>query len=237
MTEKHTLDINEETIKQQLDEVFTEEVIEFTKPIMQNFTKLMAYYRCAIMEVETKFNVLNEEYSLRLDRNPINSIKSRLKSVPSMREKLKKFGCALNAQSVEENLNDVAGVRVVCSFTEDVYTLANALLKQDDITLITIKDYIKNPKPNGYRSLHLIVGVPIFLAHEKRYMRVEIQLRTIAMDVWASLEHQLRYKKDYNFDEHMSGELLKCAELSAELDMRMDALRAELQDDMGEIEG
>lgn len=237
MTEKHTFDINEETIKQQLDEVFTEEVIEWTKPIMQNFTKLMAYYRCAIMEIETKFNVLNEEYSLRLDRNPINSIKSRLKSVPSMREKLKKFGSTLNAESVEEHLNDVAGVRVVCSFTEDVYTLANALLKQDDITLIRIKDYIKNPKPNGYRSLHLIVSVPIFLAHEKRFMKVEIQLRTIAMDVWASLEHQLRYKKDYDFDEHMSSELLKCAELSAELDIRMDSLRAELQDEMEEIEG
>lgn len=236
MTEKHTFDINEETIKQQLDEVFTEEVIEWTKPIMQNFTKLMAYYRCAIMEIETKFNVLNEEFSLRLDRNPINSIKSRLKSVPSMREKLKKMGCSLNAESVEENLNDVAGVRVVCSFTEDVYTLANALLKQDDITLIRIKDYIKNPKPNGYRSLHLIVSVPIFLAHEKRFMKVEIQLRTIAMDVWASLEHQLRYKKDYDFDEHMSSELLKCAELSAELDIRMDSLRAELQDEMEEIE-
>ncbi len=236
MTEKHTFDINEETIKQQLDEVFTEEVIEWTKPLMQNFTKLMAYYRCAIMEIETKFNVLNEEYSLRLDRNPINSIKSRLKSVPSMREKLKKFGSTLNAESVEEHLNDVAGVRVVCSFTEDVYTLANALLKQDDITLIRIKDYIKNPKPNGYRSLHLIVSVPIFLAHEKRFMKVEIQLRTIAMDVWASLEHQLRYKKDYDFDEHMSSELLKCAELSAELDIRMDSLRAELQDDMEEIE-
>lgn len=236
MTEKHTFDINEETLKQQLDEVFTEDVIEWTKPIMQNFTKLMAYYRCAIMEVETKFNVLNEEFSLRLDRNPINSIKSRLKSVPSMREKLKKMGCSLNAESVEENLNDVAGIRVVCSFTEDVYTLANALLKQDDITLIRTKDYIKNPKPNGYRSLHLIVCVPIFLAHEKRFMKVEIQLRTIAMDVWASLEHQLRYKKDYDFDEHMSGELLRCAELSSELDMRMDSLRAELQDEMEEAE-
>ncbi len=234
MTEKHTLEINEETIKQQLDEVFTEEVIEWTKPIMQNFSKLMAYYRCAMMEVETKFNVLNEEFSLRLDRNPINSIKSRLKSVPSMRAKLEKFGCSLNAEAVEANLNDVAGVRVVCSFTEDVYTLANALLKQDDIKLITKKDYIKSPKPNGYRSLHLIVSVPIFLAHEKRLMKVEIQLRTIAMDVWASLEHQLRYKKDYHFDEHMSNELLRCAELSSELDMRMDALRASLQDDMNE---
>ena len=128
-------------------------------------------------------------------------------------------------ENIEKELNDIAGVRVICSFTEDVYTLRDALLNQDDIELICEKDYIKNPKPNGYRSLHLIVGVPIFLAHEKRSMRVEIQLRTISMDSWASLEHQLRYKKDFEFTEHMANELQRCAEISAELDMRMDALR------------
>ena len=131
----------------------------------------------------------------------------------------------LSANSVEENLNDIAGIRVICSFQEDVYTLADALLKQDDITLVKKKDYIANPKPNGYRSLHLIVAIPIFLAHEKRIMKVEIQLRTIAMDFWASLEHQLRYKKDVVFDEEMAEELQQCAVLSADLDARMDALR------------
>ncbi|MBE6740652.1 MAG: GTP pyrophosphokinase family protein [Ruminococcaceae bacterium] len=185
----------------------------------------MAYYRCAMMEIETKFNVLNEEFSLALDRNPINSIKTRLKSFESIKEKLQRKGLPLKVESIEENLNDVAGVRVVCSFTEDVYTLAEALLKQDDIVLIEKKDYIANPKENGYRSLHLIVSVPIFLAKEKRYMRVEIQLRTIAMDVWASLEHQLRYKKENEFTTQMAMELKKCAQLSAELDSRMDALR------------
>ncbi len=220
---------DETEIQKQLEEVITDDVIEWSKPLMQKFATLMAYYRCAMMEIETKFNVLNVEYSLRLDRNPINSIKSRLKSIPSMREKLKKYGLPMSVDAIWENLHDVAGVRVICSFPQDVYTLADALLKQDDITLVEMKDYIKNPKPNGYRSLHLIVTVPIFLAHEKRLMEVEIQLRTIAMDSWASLEHQLKYKKEYAFDENMINELLYCANLSAELDERMDKLRALVQ--------
>ncbi|MBR5286778.1 MAG: GTP pyrophosphokinase family protein [Clostridia bacterium] len=223
--------MNAEEIKKQLDNVFSDEVIEWGKPIMQNFSKLMAYYRCALMEIETKFNVLNEEFSLRYDRNPINSIKTRLKSFQSMRDKLQRKGIDFAVNSIEECLNDVAGVRVICSFTDDVFMLAEALLNQDDITLVEAKDYINNPKPNGYRSLHLIVTVPIFLAHEKRLMKVEIQLRTIAMDSWASLEHQLRYKKDYAFDERMANELLRCAELSSELDARMDALRELIQTD------
>ena len=223
--------MNAEEIKKQLDNVFSDEVIEWGKPIMQGFSKLMAYYRCALMEIETKFNVLNEEFSLRYDRNPINSIKARLKSFQSMRDKLQRKGLKLTVENIEEHLNDVAGVRVICAFPDDVFMLAEALLNQDDITLVESKDYINNPKPNGYRSLHLIVTVPIFLAHEKRLMKVEIQLRTIAMDSWASLEHQLRYKKDYAFDERMANELLRCAELSSELDARMDALRELVQTD------
>ena len=203
-----------------------EQFVEKSKVFFDNYSKLMAYYRCAIMEIETKFNVLNEEFSLRYDRNPINSIKSRLKSPMSIKDKLEKKQLPFSTEAIEKNLYDIAGVRVVCSFPEDVYMLADALLKQDDITLIKKKDYIKNPKPNGYRSLHLIVSVPIFLAKEKRPMMVEIQLRTIAMDFWASLEHQLRYKKDFEFTENMANELLNCANLSAELDMKMDKLRA-----------
>lgn len=194
-------------------------------PQLQNFRTLMAYYRCALMEIETKFNVLNEEFSLQYDRNPINSMKSRLKDVMSIKDKLERKNLPMSVQAIEQELNDIAGVRVICSFPDDVYLLAEALLKQDDITLIQKKDYIKHPKSNGYRSLHLIVSVPIFLAHEKRVMKVEIQLRTIAMDFWASLEHQLRYKKDGSFTEHINKELLYCANLSAELDARMDALR------------
>ncbi len=200
-------------------------LFENALPKFEEYNKLMAYYRCAIMEIETKFNVLNEEFSLRYDRNPINGLKSRLKKFTSIAEKLERKGLPMSVESIEENLNDIAGIRVVCAFPDDVYMLANAFLAQDDITLIKKKDYIANPKPNGYRSLHLIISVPIFLAHEKRVMKAEIQLRTIAMDSWASLEHQLRYKKDFEFTEHMANELQICAHLSAELDARMDALR------------
>ena len=198
---------------------------------MQGFQTLMTYYKCAIMEIETKLNVLDAEYSLKHDRNPINSIKSRLKSPNSILEKLERKGLELDVPTIEENLFDVAGIRVICSFPEDVYTIANALTNQDDITVVEVKDYIANPKPNGYRSLHLIVSIPIFLSQEKRNMNVEIQLRTIAMDVWATLEHQLRYKKETAFDDEMAGELQKCAEISAELDYRMDDLRKKVLDE------
>ncbi|MBQ8859080.1 MAG: GTP pyrophosphokinase family protein [Clostridia bacterium] len=186
---------------------------------------LMSLYKCAMLEIETKFKVLNEEYSLAYDRNPISSIKTRLKTFPSIREKMERRGLPATVESLEKNIHDVAGVRVICSFPEDVYMLADALLRQDDITLIEKKDYIKSPKENGYRSLHMIVAIPIFLAREKRMMKVEIQLRTIAMDFWASLEHQLRYKKDITFTEEMAKELKDCAEESAALDLRMDELR------------
>ena len=208
--------------------VFDKDMINWSKSVAQKYNRLMAYYRCAIMEIETKFNVLNEEFSLRYDRNPINGIKSRLKRIDSIQEKLKRKQLPFNLHTIEEHIHDVAGVRVVCAFVDDVYLLADALLKQDDVTLVEKKDYIANPKPNGYRSLHLIVTVPIFLEHEKRIMQVEIQLRTIAMDFWASLEHQLRYKKDFVFTEEMAKELRECAEMSAQVDMRMDALRERL---------
>ena len=203
---------------------------ELVRERFEAFTKLMAYYRCAMMEIETKLNVLNQEFSLRYDRNPISSIKSRMKSPASIREKLTRRGYDVTIENIEACLNDVAGVRVICAFPEDVRTIAKALLKQDDVELIEQKDYILNPKENGYRSLHLIVTVPIYLAHEKRKMRVEIQLRTIAMDFWASLEHQLRYKKNVEFTDEMAKELKFCAELSAELDRRMDHLRESVQE-------
>ena len=131
---------------------------------------------------------------------------------------------------IEQNLNDIAGVRVICSFPEDVYMLAEALLKQDDIRLLERKDYIASPKANGYRSLHLIVEVPIFLAQEKRLMKVEVQLRTIAMDFWASLEHQLKYKKELENTDELTRELLECAEVSAALDAKMEEIRKRIMD-------
>ena len=190
-----------------------------------DFATLMTYYRCAMMEIETKLNVLNEEFLLAFDRNPINSIKTRLKNIESIVDKLERKNLPMTLSAIEENLNDIAGLRVVCSFPEDVYMLADALTKQDDVQLIEKKDYIKNPKENGYRSLHLIVSIPIFLAREKRIMKVEIQLRTIAMDCWATLEHQLKYKKGRNFSKEMENDLIECAKLSSELDEKMDNLR------------
>ena len=160
------------------------------------FRELMAYYKCAIMEIETKFRVLNEQFSLEYDRNPIETIKSRLKNPESIFKKLRSNGKEISIASIEENLADVAGVRIICSFPKDIYMLAECLLKQDDIVLIKRKDYTRNPKPNGYRSLHVIVEVPIFLKDIKKPMKVEIQFRTIAMDFWASVEHKLKYKKD-----------------------------------------
>ena len=165
---------------------------EQIKPVRE----LMAYYQCAMMEVETKFKVLSQELSLEYDRNPIETIKTRLKSMDSITDKLLDRGFSLTLENIEQQLNDVAGVRVICGLPSDIYELADAFLRQDDVRLIMKKDYIANPKENGYRSLHLIVEIPIFLHDEKKMMKVEVQLRTISMDWWASLEHKIRYKKE-----------------------------------------
>lgn len=188
------------------------------------YKELMAYYRCAMMEVETKFNVLNEELSLLYDRNPIETIKARLKSPESIVDKAVRKNIPLTVDSIEKNLHDIAGLRIICSFPSDIYMLADALLRQDDVTLIERKDYIQNPKPNGYRSLHLIIETPIFLHNQTRMMKVEVQFRTIAMDWWASLEHKIRYKKDLKDDEAVARELFSCAEMGAELDQRMERI-------------
>ncbi len=195
----------------------------------QNFSLLMAYYRCAIMEVETKIRVLNETLSQQYDRNPIETIKTRLKSPSSIADKLRRKGLAQTVKNVEDYLNDVAGVRVICSFPDDVYLIARYLLQQDDVTLLSSKDYISHPKRNGYRSLHLIIETPIFLADEKKMMRVEVQLRTIAMDFWASLEHKLRYKKNLDCAGEIACELKECAEESALLDAKMQRIRARIE--------
>lgn len=213
------------------EDINTNDIIKISVEETRDFKKLMTYYKCALMEIETKFNVLNQQFSLQHDRNPINSIKCRLKNPISIQNKIKRKKFPNTLESIEKNINDVAGVRVVCSFIDDVYRLADDFLTQDDINLIEMKDYIKNPKDNGYRSLHLIVSVPIFLSEEKKIMKVEIQLRTIAMDFWASLEHQLRYKKKYEFSDYMEKELMECANISADLDKRMDSIREIIRSD------
>ena len=193
------------------------EALKRAKP----FVELMMYNRCAIREIETKLRVLDEEFSVRADRNPIQTIKSRIKKPVSIIEKLQSRGYEVTVENMREKLTDIAGVRVICSFVEDIYKLAELLTSQDDIRIVEVKDYIKNPKPNGYRSLHLILEVPIFLSQEKRHMVVEVQFRTIAMDFWASLEHQLKYKKKIENPERIATELKKCADVITEVDMRM----------------
>lgn len=198
--------------------------LEEIKEKSQAFISQMSFYRCAMMEIETKFNVLNEEFSFQNERNPISNIKCRLKSPVSIRNKLNKLNKPYTIEATRQSLHDIAGIRVCCPFIDDVYLIADALLRQNDITLIAKKDYIAEPKPNGYRSLHLIVSVPIFFANDTHDVEVEIQLRTIAMDSWATLEHQLRYKKNVVFTDEMAEELFVCSELSAELDRKMENL-------------
>ncbi|MCR4772577.1 MAG: GTP pyrophosphokinase family protein [Oscillospiraceae bacterium] len=203
------------------------EAAEWLKEYAEPYRELMTRYRCAMMEVETKFRVLNEELSLGDDRNPIETVKVRLKKPESIMKKLLRNGFPMTVESIEQNINDIAGVRVICSFSSDIYMLADSLLKQDDVLLLQKKDYIAEPKSNGYRSLHLIIATPIFLHNSKRLMKVEVQLRTLAMDMWASLEHKLRYKKNAE-SAAMAEELLACAEISAEIDRRMEKIRSDV---------
>ena len=217
-------DLSYSALEQALSRVRTDAqkwLEDYTRPYM----KLMAYYECAIMEVETKFKVLNKDFAILADKNPIENIESRLKSPKSIMEKMERNHWPLTVESIEENLNDIAGIRVVCSYVSDIYMLADALLKQDDVTLIQKKDYIASPKENGYQSLHLIISTPIFLQNEKRMMKVEVQLRTLAMDTWASLEHKIRYKKNNSaITEEEVRELKECADVCADLDLRMQKL-------------
>ena len=193
-----------------------------------NFQEFMMMYNCAIREVRTKFEVLNDDFSVTYKRNPIEMIKSRIKKPMSILGKLKRKNYPLTMESILTNLNDVAGVRVICSFIDDIYDVANMFASQDDIKVIEIKDYIKSPKPNGYRSYHMIVEVPVFFASRKQNMRVEVQLRTIAMDFWASLEHKMKYKKDVKDTKELERELRECAEIIAKTDEKMQSINKKL---------
>lgn len=194
---------------------------------LDEFRSLMTCYQSVIREVRTKLDILNDEMALKEDRNPIQFITSRIKKPISIGTKLAKKEKPISVASIRETLNDVAGIRVICSYTDDIYWLAEMLTKQDDIYLIETKDYIKNPKENGYRSLHLILEVPIFLSDRKEAYRIEVQIRTIAMDYWASLEHSLRYKKEMG-DAGLGLELEVCAREIAAIEDRMLAIREKI---------
>lgn len=198
--------------------------------VLQEFIELEHLYESAAELVKTQLNIYDSEFGVKFQRNPIHSIESRIKSPQSMMGKLQKKGLALSAKSAQENLMDIAGIRVVCYYIDDIYAIAELLGMQREYKIVKIKDYIKNPKPSGYRSLHVILMVPVYLSTKKKEVPVEIQIRTIAMDFWASLEHQLHYKTNSVVSETLKKELQDCAEIIADTDLRMQDIYQQIYD-------
>lgn len=190
----------------------------------EQFFNMQIRYKSAIREMLTKLEILDEEFQLRHQRNPIHHTQSRMKSIQSILQKLERKGLEPTLENATKRLADIAGVRVICSYLEDIYTVADLLREQDDLTILNERDYIKHPKENGYRSLHLIINVPVFLSEGKYYVPVEVQIRTIAMDFWASLEHHIRYKKNNVITGEVAQELAQAAEDIARLDRKMQAI-------------
>ena len=200
------------------------EIPETFRETARQFQEAMMQYSCAIREFKTKLEVLNDEFQVQRSHNPISYIKYRVKKPASILEKLKRRGYPVTLQSVEDNLHDVAGIRVICSYVQDIYMVADMLTSQNDITLMEVKDYIANPKPNGYRSLHLVVQIPVFFSDGCKPLKVEVQIRTIAMDFWASLEHQLKYKTEGDVPDEIAAELKDCSDVIANTDQRMQKI-------------
>ena len=205
------------------EEIYLPSAVDF-QDVSEKYQQIMFFYESGINQVIAKLQILVNEFKFCNDRNPIDNISSRVKSLESITNKMKRKGLPLTMNYMVKELHDIAGVRVVCPFISDVYYVANILVNQHDVEVIEIKDYIKNPKPNGYRSLHLIIMVDVYFSDHKSQGPVEIQLRTIAMNFWASTEHQLRYKKDRKFTPAMQEELLDCSRLMAEADAKMQKL-------------
>ena len=208
-------------------DVVPEHKEEQIQDVFYSFLELEHLYDSAIELVKTQLNIFDNEFSMRFQRNPIHNIESRIKTPQSIVGKLQRKGMPVTPESARNNLTDIAGVRVICCYIDDIYAIADLLTDHSAFQLRKIKDYIKNPKPGGYRSLHLIVQVPIFLQDTKKLVYVEVQFRTIAMDFWASLEHKMRYKKNIpeNHVKYLQDELYDCARQSAELDNRMQNIR------------
>ena len=194
------------------------------------FQEIMMMYNCAVREMRTKLEVLNDDFSVRYKRNPIEIIKARIKKPMSLFRKIQLRGFEMNENTLLNEIHDIAGVRVICSFIDDIYEVARLLTSQDDVTLVETKDYIKNPKPNGYRSLHLILQIPVFFADHKQKMTVEVQIRTLAMDFWASLDHELHYKQENDYEElfEVEEELRQCADVISQTDLKMQAIRQKI---------
>ena len=196
---------------------------------LDQWTTLMMLYNSALKEVQTRVNILSDEFQHINHYNPIEHVKARIKTPESIVKKLKRLGFEATIDNMYRELHDIAGIRIVCSFTSDIYYLADAISRQNDVEVLMVKDYIANPKPNGYRSYHMVISVPIYLSSGQVEMKVEIQIRTIAMDFWASLEHKIQYKFEGAAPEHMRESLKECADMAAVLDERMLALNESLQ--------
>lgn len=188
------------------------------------FMELEHLYESAAETVKTQLNIYDSEFGMKFQRNPIHGIESRIKSPQSIIDKLQRKGCPLSAKSAQQNLMDIAGIRVVCYYVEDIYAIAEMLALREDIQIVKVKDYIRHPKPSGYRSFHMIIMVPVYLATSRREVPVEIQIRTIAMDFWAALEHQLRYKTKSAVPEALKLELKELADTISETDLRMQEI-------------
>ena len=189
------------------------------------YQSVMMRYHCAILEMRTKLEVLSRDMSVRYRRNPIEFIESRLKRPSSIARKLQKSGLEVTVENMTEHLSDIAGIRVLCAYIDDIYEIARMLAHQKDVDIITVKDYIKNPKENGYRSYHMIVEIPVYFSDEVRPVRCEIQIRTIAMDFWATLDHDMQYKKEVEDAEEIMRELKACADVIHSTDEKMMRLR------------
>lgn len=198
------------------------------REMAEGYVAMKCRYQSALREVRTKLEILDDEFQMRHSRNPIHHMESRIKSPQSIAQKLRRKGLPVTPEAAMDNLNDIAGIRVVCAYLNDTYTIAGLLTEQDDIELVQTRDYIASPKPNGYRSLHLIVRVPVFLSEGKLLLPVEVQIRTIAMDFWASLEHQLRYKEAAHVPEELNHQLLSAANRIAELDGDMQHIHDQM---------
>lgn len=219
-----------------MNEITVLDMFGVLKSTSDEWEKMRLIYDAALREVNTKLETLNNEFKLRHQYNPIEHITSRIKSPESIAKKLKHNGYDITVGNIIRHINDVAGIRIICSYTTDIYRIAKLIANQSDVTVLKIKDYIANPKPNGYKSYHMIISVPIFLSEQIVDTKVEIQIRTIAMDFWASLEHKMYYKFEGNAPENIRRELKECADLVAFLDQKMLAINEEIKRYAGEAD-
>lgn len=223
-----TTEKNQNNLDTYIEEKKSEIIPSFNEISAQNdfhaFMELQHLYDSAIKNVKTQLNIFDDEFRVKFQRNPIHSMESRLKSPQSIVGKLQKKGLPMTIESAKKNLRDIAGIRVICYYINDIYTIVDLILMHDDYQLINIKDYIRNPKPSGYRSFHMTIKVPVYLANGKQYVPIEIQIRTIAMDFWASVEHQLKYKTTSSITTEISNQLKECAEVIADTDLKMQEI-------------